>query len=306
MKLIPVSLTQFVGRQTLTLQKNSPGILFAGGLAGVLAGTVLACRSTLKVEAKLDDLKKDVDKVKSGVDNDPKSRPYSREEDGKELVKVYATHGFRIFKLYAPGLACTVIGVGFLTKSHNTLQQRNAALAAAYGVVSEAFEAYRVRVRQEVGEEKEAELYRGLRLEPTDPTDSNSPACMVDTGLSMYARWFDQQSSSYHPNGTLNLMFVGGVERYLNDRLTAKGYVFLNEAYRELGLPECSYGQIVGWTKKTDGVGDGHISFNMEGIKTQLLLTDEPSFVIDFNVDGPMYTEVDELAHPTRFNWGQL
>lgn len=92
MKLLPASLTRAVGRRQLILQKNSPSILFVGGLVGVLGGTVLACRATLKVEPALDQIKKELDDVNAT----------EKVDKNKDVARVYATGGLSLVKLYGP------------------------------------------------------------------------------------------------------------------------------------------------------------------------------------------------------------
>ncbi len=54
-------MTRSIGRTVLTAKKNSPHIFFVGGVVGVVGSAVLACRATLKLEEKLDEIKNDVD-----------------------------------------------------------------------------------------------------------------------------------------------------------------------------------------------------------------------------------------------------
>ncbi len=299
MKLLPASLTRAVGRRQLILQKNSPSILFVGGLVGVLGGTALACRATLKVEPALDQIKKDLDDVNAT----------EKVDKNKDVARVYATGGLSLVKLYGPAIICTSAGVVMLTKSHSTLMKRNAAITAAYAVATEAFEAYRVRVREELGEEKEQQLYRGVRMTTIKEGKENTIACQVDVdGLSMYGRIFDEGCRDFKKELSLNLMFLQGQENFANQMLHLKGHVFLNDVYEALGLPVMSYGQVVGWVSNPadmDSPGDGFISFGLEAAKAQALITGDPRLVLDFNVDGVMYDQIDtyQPTHIAHKGW---
>src|SRR5688500_10284249 len=60
MKLVPTSATRAFGKTTLQAKKNSPHIFFGLGLAGAVASVILACRATLKLEDRLEDVRDDV------------------------------------------------------------------------------------------------------------------------------------------------------------------------------------------------------------------------------------------------------
>ena len=51
---IPNKISTKIGRQILLGRKNSPTILFAAGVVGVVATTVMASRATLKLEDVLE------------------------------------------------------------------------------------------------------------------------------------------------------------------------------------------------------------------------------------------------------------
>jgi hypothetical protein len=287
MKLVPTRLTQIVGRQSLIIEKNAPSLMFVGGLACVVGGTVLACRATLKLGSSLDKFKGEIDKVKEEAAG-------SEEKPGRQMTIVYTTNTVDILKLYAPAIAATGAGVILLTKSHNTLMQRNASLTAAYAVLNEAYDAYRLRVREEVGEKREMELYRGFeKVKSISPGDDKpTEGYAVDmTKSSPYARMFDESCPNFTKNASANLMFIKGVEVYCNQKLQAQGHLFLNEVYAALGMPISSEGQIVGWLR--DGKGDNFVDFFIEEAKNYMYLDGvEPRLFLDFNVDGIIYDQI--------------
>lgn len=290
MKIIPTTVTRSIGAQKLNLQAKSPGIMFVGGLASILTGTVLACRATLKVHPTLDKFKEDVEQIKEAQE----STDY-KHDTRKDMAVVYAINTGSLLKLYGPALVFTATGITLLTKSHTTLASRNASLAAAYTVVSEAFDAYRTRVRDEVGVDKETDLYYGRKLVVSNDDDNSAPVegYAVDVnGSSPYACFFDESSTSFQKNPELNRLFIQCQQNYANDRLTAYGHVFLNEVLDWLGLPRTSAGAVVGWIKNSDR-GDNYIDFNMFAAKNEdFLYGVEPRILLDFNVDGMMYDQI--------------
>ena len=68
---------------------------------------------------------------------------------------------------------------------------------------------------------------------------------------------FNSSSYRWDKNPEYNKIFLISQENYFNDLLKAKGYVFLNEVYKALGIRESRFGQRMGWK-----AGDQVINFN--------------------------------------------
>lgn len=112
--------------------------------------------------------------------------------------------------------------------------------------------------------------------------------------MNEYARIFDETSSQWRKETEYNLMFLQGIERFMNDALIVRGHVFLNEIYDMLGINRSSAGAIVGWIK--NGEGDSYIDFGMRNKSNDDLLLDlEKGLRLEFNVDGVIYDKIDGL-----------
>lgn len=284
-KYIPNKVTQFAGKHVLTVQKHSPSLLFTAGVVGVVTGTVLACRATLQLEDILDETTEDVESIKNvSVDQDP---------NRKDIAYAYAIGTYRIAKLYAVPVGVTAVSIAALTSSHTQLTRRNTALTAAYAGVHRAYDEYRTRVREELGEEKERDLYFGVVEEKVKGADGkNELVKVVDpNGLSVYARFFDETSVNWTKEPELNRLFVQCQQNYFNQLLHARGYVFLNEVYEALGMEWTPEGQIVGWMINQDG--DNFIDFGMFDARSSRFVNHaERSVLLDFNVDGVIFDKL--------------
>lgn len=283
-------ITTKAGRQVLTLQKHSPTILFTAGVVGVAATVVLACKATLKVEQDvLVPAQKNLGLIKGLVRED-----YSEEDRSKDMAIVYIQSAMKLTKLYGPAVIVGVASVACLTSSHHILSQRNAGLTAAYVALDKGFNKYRERVVADLGEEKDREFRYGV--EEVVTTDDKGKQTVVkranSEGPSIYAKLFDENSTSWNHNPDYNLMVLKCQQQYANDRLQAHGHLFLNEVYDSLGLDRTPEGQIVGWVKNN---GDNYVDF---GIFNDKMLPEHLAFFtgredaiwLDFNVDGPVYT----------------
>jgi hypothetical protein len=262
------------------VQKNTPHIMFAGGLIGVVTSTVLACRATLKVDDMFTEMKEDTDAAKSMGDQ-------------KDLAYAYLRNGVRFTKEYAPALIVGGVSVALLTGSHVQLTRRNAALTAAYAGLHQAYMDYRSRVRDEVGEDKERDLFHGISLEEAkNEAGKIAKRKVADPNkLSIYARFFDEGSPNWQKNSEFNRLFVQCQQNYANDILQARGHLFLNEVYDMLGINRSSAGQIVGWV--INGEGDNFVDFGMfEAWNADFINGHEPSILLEFNVDGVVLDKI--------------
>lgn len=281
--------TRSLSLKTLKAKENSPHIFFALGVAGVIGSALLACRATLKLDKELDNMKSDLDSVKQTKELvEISDGAYSDTDYAKDLSKVYLKSSVTVIRLYAPAIILGGASVAALTGSHVQLTRRNSALSASMALVSQAYDEYRERVRQVVGEEKELDIYRGLETQELE-IDGKKKLVKVKTsptGHSPYARLFDQSSDYWQNSVEFNRIFITLQQNQANHRLRADGYIFLNDVYQMLGLEKTTPGQIVGWVWQGDG--DNYIDFCLyEAIDSGAPY--DTNFWLDFNVDGEIF-----------------
>jgi hypothetical protein len=281
MKFIPAGVTRFAGRKTLVVQKNAPGILMVAGIVGSIASTVLACRATLKLEKTLDEIQKDVDQVEH------KENAHEFDHD-KAMMRVYIHGTYKIVKLYAPAMIIGVASIGCLTKSRGIQNNRYAALSAGYSALQASYDAYRERVRNELGEEKELEFYHAIEVEQIGRGGKLEKFKRADPNRwSPYAKMFDESNVNWKKTGEANRLFIQAQQNYCNHLLHSRGHVFLNEAYDLLDIPRTPQGQIVGWVRDN---GDNFVDFGIyEAGNANFVNGYEVSIILDFNVDGQVY-----------------
>lgn len=280
------------------MKKHSPEILIAIGIVGSVTSAILACRATLKVN----DVLEESEEVISHIHHEEKKEILSESEARKELAIQYVRTGANVAQLYAPSVIIGTISIGCLIGSHRILQKRNMALAAAYTAVDRSFKEYRGRVSERYGEDAEKEIFYGVKSEKVEEIvidektgkekKVKKKVDVVDGLSNPYARYFDKTSRYYESNADYNLMFLNGRQQYLNDKLRAQGYMFLNEVLQELGFEPTKAGQVVGWIydPSSDGQKDGYIDFGIYTVNRKVTkdFRDgyEPTVVLDFNVDG--------------------
>jgi hypothetical protein len=295
MKLVPQSVTRNLARQTLIMQKNSPHIFFVGGVIGVVGSTVLACRATLKLEKNLDEIRRDVQDVKDvRAIGDDRGRKPSDHEYYMSMARVQSQGLVKLGRLYAPSILLGSISIAALTKSHVELTKRNAALSATLAAVTKAYDDYRARVREVIGEERELEIYRCM--EDNEIEDDKGKKKVVKTigdpnRHSVYAKCFDETNPNYQKSAEMNRVFLQANQNYFNLRLQAHGHVFLNDVYDALGFERTSAGAVCGWI--LNGEGDSYVDFKLfEPESAKFVNGAERAIWVDFNVDGIVYDKI--------------
>lgn len=298
---IMANLTRTFNRTGLKLKKHSPEILLAAGVVGVVASGVMACKATLKVEEIIDDAKHKIDTIHEVSADPTMAEKYSEEDSKKDLAIVYTQTAVKLIKLYGPSVALAGVSLGCMIGSNRILNKRNVALAAAYATVDKGFKEYRGRVIERFGKELDKELKYGIKAKEIEEVSVDEKGKEVSTkstvevmdpnNYSPYSIIFDDGNAGWDPDPELTKYFLIQQQNWANDRLKAKGHLFLNEVYDMLGAKRTKAGAQVGWVyDEKNPVGDNYVDFGIFDIynpKSRDFVNGyEKVIVLDFNVDG--------------------
>lgn len=297
-----------IGRGGIILKKYSPEILTAAGVIGTVGSTVLACKATLKVEDILDEAKKKSNLINAVHDGEIEvDAEYTDKDYSKDLLVNRTQTAMKLIKLYGPAITLGALSITAILGGQHILRKRNVAVMAAYKLCEESFNNYRSRVKDELGEEKDRQFYYGITEETVkDKVKSKDGKTKTVTTkvekapdhlYSQYARFFDEANMNWDKSPEQNMYFLKMVQNQMNDKLKARGHVFLNEVYDALGFERSEAGQLVGWVWNKDNTameaGDGYIDFGIfDGnsyAKRAFVNGDERSILLDFNIDGIIY-----------------
>lgn len=284
------------------LKKHSPEILVVAGVIGTVASAVMACKATTKISTIIDKTKEDVDNIHKCLEDESLAEEYTQDDSKKDLAIVYIQTGVKLAKLYAPSVILGALSITGILASNNILRKRNVALAAAYATVDQGFKDYRKRVVERFGEQIDRELKYNIKAKKfetieVDPETGKEKKVKETVDIadpntySDYARFFDDGCTGWEKNSEYNLMFLRAEQNYANDRLKARGYLYLNEVYERLGIPCTKAGQIVGWVYNPDKPnGDNYVDFGIYDIAREkareFVNGYERTILLDFNVDG--------------------
>lgn len=295
--------SRLIAKASFKIKKHSPEILLATGIVASVAGTVVACKATLKVDTVIKEHKENVEKINEGLNNEELKDVYNENDAKKDLTKAYAITAGKLIRLYAPAIALEAISISCLVGSHTILKKRNVALMTAYTVLENSYKKYRKNVIDKLGKDADDEFRLGIKTEEVETTDEKGKkkketVTTVDNNSpSVYAKFFDELSDYYRKDPNYNLLFLKKQQNWANDRLRAQGYLFLNDVYESLGIPKTPDGQFVGWIyNPEDKTIDSYVDFGIydgkDESKRRFVNGLEKAILLDFNVDGVMYDKI--------------
>lgn len=296
MKFVPLKVSTTAARLALKTEKHAPSLLFVAGVTGAIGATVLACRSTLKLEETIDAAHDKLADVTVKFADDLESKDHR-----KAVTRVYIAQVGELGKLYAPSIIVGSLSIAALTKSHNMLVTRNAALTATVATLTRTFAEYRQRVEDEYGVEAERNIrYAATEVDVTTE-GKNGPKVHKEMRVgnleaSPYAVFFGPDNQNWSPIPEYNIMFLRLQQNWLNDKLRARGHLLLNEAYDVLGFDQTYEGSVAGWVaghNPKNELNDQYVDFGVftDEARDQFfafVTGSEGELMLDFNVDGPV------------------
>lgn len=302
---IPGTLQNRFGVAGLKLKKHSPEILLIGGIVGVIATVVLACRATTKVGEALSEVAETSEKVNDALAagvirpaSDPeKEEKYTEDDARQDMTIAYVHTAVRFARLYAPAVLLGAASISGIVLSHNIMSRRNQAVSATLAAVTASYSGYRKRVAERFGEEVDHELKYGIKAQKFEETVTDEKGKEKKTKSTVnvadpkvedpYQLWFDDVTRHYEPNHDYKMMFLKQAQNHANDKLRAQGYLFLSDVYDMLDIERTKMSQCVGWVyRPEDDSRDNYVDFGIQELNKVTGDTYEPSISLYFNVDG--------------------
>jgi uncharacterized MnhB-related membrane protein len=298
MMKLPEGTTLKIGHLTLLSKKHSPVVLFGAGVVGFGATVFLACRATSKVDSLVEETHKKIEETKN-------DESLTGKVQKKELTVIRTALAVETVKLYGPAVLIGMASVASLTGSHYLMSKRNVALAAAFAGAERTLAEYQKRVAETIGEEREREIRNGIVevdiVEETDEGPVIKKMKKRGEPLSPYKHLYDELNKNWQRERNYNLMYLSAQQVHFQNLLDTRGYVFLNEVLKALGMKQTEAGQQVGWLKNyvdQNGKkkGDGFIDFgifNDEQAGENFVRGDEKSIWLVFNCQGNILGKAD-------------
>ena len=288
-----------------SIKAHSPEIMMSLGIVGVISSTVLACKETLEAEDEISNASDELERVHKSIgipmiENRVHS-VYSEDDAKNDTIKIYAKLSIEMVKIYWPSILMTASSITCFLAANGVLKKRNAVLAATCTSINNSFKKYRENIRSKYGEDADKEAHFGIKQEYVEqpvgdePTNQVTSEKVISYNLdhSDYAKFFSEACEGWTKDPEENLRFLKQKQKEANDILKKKGYLYLNQVYRMLDIPETEAGSIVGWIYNEDSdVSDNYVDFGIyngaDERHVAFVNGYERTIILDFNVDGPI------------------
>ena len=249
---------------------HSPEILVITGVAGVIVGTVLACKATIKAKAVKEEKDAMLDMIDScesdgkTIDENNEEVAYSAEDAKKDRRTIKVKAWLKYGKIFAPAVVVECLSISAILFGHNILHKRYISLGSAYKALDKAYSEYRNRVKEKYGEEAEKDIRYGYSAKDKKKEGSEEQQVTKESisTCNPYAKFFDSSSKYWTKNSENNLFFLMGQQKVWNTILQARQRVCLNEIYIALGLEPTAAGQTIGYVFNKDC--QDYIDFGIE------------------------------------------
>lgn len=275
--------TRAIGATKLLAKDHGPTLMVAGGVVSMGAAAIMVGKKTLKLN---DVLEKHVD----ALEQTEAAGFLADELKEQNNKKIYKAAGFDVIKLYmVPGVlfvggACLVFG------GHHIMLKRNATLALAFTALQKSYEAYRKNTESEMGAEFDQAMLKGYKTKEGENGPFNTRDWDGDD-IDPYNRVFEQGASTEWVNDLgINKMTVANQQKFAQDLLNRRGYLYLSEVYKALGFEETPLSRVVGWKvrRNADGSKDfPAVDFGLDKpLESDWIYSRENAIYLDFNCHG--------------------
>lgn len=200
------------------ISDNSPAILTATAVAGVLSTAVLATKATINVTRRLDN-----------------------EHAGEVHLLPLKTVVEEVWKDYIPAAAVGAATIACIIGANTISTRRNAALISVYSITESAFKDYQEKVRSQIGERQEQKVRDTIAQDRVANDPDSKEVVIFGTGEVLC---YDLYTGRYF---TSTMETLRKAQNDLNAKIISDMYASQNDFYTFANLPRVTYGDEVGW-----------------------------------------------------------
>lgn len=184
-----------------------------------------------------------------------------------ETIKSYIPIAKAVVKNYGPAFLVGSLSVASILWGHNTVVKRLQQTTAAFNTVKGMYESYREEVKEQLGEENEAEILqkamtRGIETSENAVISETKDSAVISVRLNGYSRLVREKDNGENDAIQVRNELVS-VQNVANDMLRARGHIYLNEVYDLIGIPRVPEGNIVGWVHKDHNGNLGYVDLGL-------------------------------------------
>lgn len=217
--------TKQLGR---AISRNSPTILTALGVAGLLTTVILAVKATPKAMEILEYEKQFRFEQENAITPD-------------EPIEILDTIELT-WKCYIPTILMGVATASCIIGANHISLRRSAVLTSLYSIAETSLKEYQQKVVETIGDKKEEKIREEIvkdKIESNPPKDNS----IILTGKGNYL-CYDVFSGRYFRTSVEEIQRA---EIRFNQKLLREGWMDINMFYDEVGLEPIELGNQMGW-----------------------------------------------------------
>ena len=214
-------LAQYAGAAKKLVSDNSPAILTAVAVVGVVSTAILAVKAA------------------------PKAHQDILNQESEQRDPMVLSDKFLLtYRYFIPTVAVGTATIACVIGANTISTKRQAALAGAYGLTELAFKEYREHVVEDVGAKKEERIHDDVMksVVARNPISPDNQVIITGSGSSLF---LDKFSMRYFEG---DMETVRRAVNDVNEQRHNEMYASLNDFYRRIGLASSAVGEEMGWT----------------------------------------------------------
>lgn len=260
------------------LIKHSHTYLTVAGAAGSIGTVVL----TVKATHKMDDLNAKYKETTELIETN--AAGFDEETVKQDLASAHVDYMVQSTKIIAPVALLGVASLACFGLAWGISSNRIKALAGAYSVLKLEYDKYREATREEVGEEKEQEIY----LEAKERTRQVLEQASKVDKFGLHGRWFDESAEFVKDDLAYDRTYIEKARKKMEDLLGRRGYILLNDLFDALAMDRTKDGMWLGWK-----IGDGFDLFEKLVVTTEDNDEQYTSIYLSWPAPVPVYDDVE-------------
>lgn len=215
---------------------NSTTVLTGIGVTGVITTAYLTGRASFKAAEIIqgEQLLRQAEATKVGRVEHPKPGPITT----KEKIKL-------VWPLYVPPISVGATTITAIVMSNHAASKKIAALTVASGISERAFQEYKAKVVEKIGESKEMAVRDEIAAERVANTPNNE-VLVVAAGDVLC---FDMYTGRYFQS---TVEKIRQAENKMNYQILNHVYASLSKFYDFIDIPPTQYSDEVGWNGLSD------------------------------------------------------
>jgi hypothetical protein len=214
-----IRLARYAGAAKKLVGDNSPAILTAVAVVGVVSTAILVAKAAPKAH--------------QDIVNEQSER--TDEVDFLDKTQL-------VWKHYIPAVAVGSATIACIIGANTISTKRSAALASAVGLTEYAFREYRDKVVEHIGEKKETKVHDEVMRDVVERHPVGQNPVIITGQRSLFMDSFARQYTE------TDMESVRQAVNDINEQIDNEMYASLNDFYNRIGIPASVVGDEVGWT----------------------------------------------------------